>query len=781
MDSLPKWLRVGVGQQRPASIGFGSMDGLLKRVRGCLLLLFLLTSFKVDAMQSNVIIDGITDYRVYQRDDRGEANMAFRITASFATEMIIKVRLLDGGNGRILRDWQEVGRLKSGYLNGALSQVPVGGPYTIQFQILEPRGKVVMHQQYEQMLVGDLWILAGQSNMEGLGELVDAEEPSILVHTYGMDEQWNIAVEPLHWLLDSIDPVHHRGLSGAELERQRLMVKAMRTTGAGLGLPFAKTLVKATGTPIGLIPCAHGGTSMEQWNPEKKELGGASLYGSMYRRFLAAGGKVRGVLWYQGEAECNSQAAPLYTERMRKFVSALRRDFNDPNLPFFLVQLGRYITDSENPSWSDIREKQRRLPELIPSVRVVAAIDLPMDDAIHVGTEGHKRLGRRLAQLVLRDLFGRKEILAGPSLVNVTMRPGLFPIYRLSFDQVNGRLQAAGRVSGFSLRDRDGRELPLIFKSIITADGQAIDIYLRQSPPADAVLYYGYGVDPYCNVTDQLDMAMPAFGPVYIDQAGYDAFMLRAKENPRDAGLIGLLPQAISILHRKPEYQSELLAQVQTLLKNFTANDRIKIYPYLFALGDFQYWQEWLNAVRRADLNGRKQMASAWVRAADFPVLPCPFVKNYLIVGPFDNTEDKGFDRVYSPEKQTALDAVFTDAIGGQAVYKPAQSAANGFLDFLPQFDRQENVVAYALVRVLAADDVEIPILLGSDDAAAVWVNGEEIYREHIHRGAQPAQNLMLASFKKGENRLLVKVDQGGGDWGLFLQLVDKDRKLKVL
>ena len=42
---------------------------------------------------------------------------------------------------------------------------------------------------------------------------------------------------------------------------------------------------------------------MEQWNPAKKEQGGNSLYGSMLRQVKLAGGKVRGVLWYQGESD----------------------------------------------------------------------------------------------------------------------------------------------------------------------------------------------------------------------------------------------------------------------------------------------------------------------------------------------------------------------------------------------------------------------------------------------------------------------------------------------
>ena len=105
----------------------------------------------------------------------------------------------------------------------------------------------------------------------------------------------------LHWLVDSPDPVH----SGDPKARAAASAQAHKTRhkGAGLGLPFAVALVESTGVPVGLVACAHGGTSMEQWNPAKKEQGGKSLYGSMLRQVKLAGGKVKGVLWYQGESD----------------------------------------------------------------------------------------------------------------------------------------------------------------------------------------------------------------------------------------------------------------------------------------------------------------------------------------------------------------------------------------------------------------------------------------------------------------------------------------------
>jgi sialate O-acetylesterase len=82
---------------------------------------------------------------------------------------------------------------------------------------------------------------------------------------------------------------------------------------------------------------------------------------------------------------------------------------------------------------------------------------------------------------------------------------------------VNGRLRAAGKVAGFSIHNSAGGLLPLVYAvDIDPRDGAAVLIRLTGKLPAGAVLRYGYGTDPYCNLTDDADMAAPAFGPMAI-------------------------------------------------------------------------------------------------------------------------------------------------------------------------------------------------------------------------------------------------------------------------
>jgi len=143
-------------------------------------------------------------------------------------------------------------------------------PYRVEFRV---GGKDVAFALHN-ILVGDLWVLAGQSNMEGVGDLVDVEPPNELVHNFDMADRWMVAEEPLHTLVSATDRVHWRLNDQKQPERYEgdklRKFTAERKKGAGMGLPFAVEMVKRTGVPIGLLSCAHGGTSMDQWDPRSK-------------------------------------------------------------------------------------------------------------------------------------------------------------------------------------------------------------------------------------------------------------------------------------------------------------------------------------------------------------------------------------------------------------------------------------------------------------------------------------------------------------------------------
>ncbi|HNT86417.1 MAG TPA: sialate O-acetylesterase, partial [Candidatus Hydrogenedentes bacterium] len=243
------------------------------------------------------------------------------------------------------------------------------------------------------------------------------------------------------------------------------------------------------------------------------------LYGSMLKQVEVAGGKVRGVLWYQAESDANPEKSAEFKQKFIDFVAAIREDFGDPNLPFYYVQIGRFVTPSPTAlSWNRIQQLQLECEALIPNSGVVASIDLALDDLIHAGTPGLKTLGARLASLAERDLYGGKT-LRGPRPVEVTRRETPYGKQMLvKFREVNGRLVAPGRPAGFFVTaGPEGAPVPTILNQEISSESpDTVILWYWQDLPEDAQLWYGWGFDPYCNISDEAGMAVPVFGPMPI-------------------------------------------------------------------------------------------------------------------------------------------------------------------------------------------------------------------------------------------------------------------------
>jgi len=441
---------------------------------------------------------GLSSYQVFQRNAQNGARITCRGSCGDGLGSI-EVRVTTVSS--ILLDWQPVGRAAGGKWLADL-QLPTGGPYRIELRLVG-NGNPTEYACVEQVLVGDLWVLAGQSNMEGLGSLVGAMVPHPLVNSFNMWDCWVNARDPLHELHRSVDPVH-----SAKEAREPWR-------GAGLGLPFAIEMVRHTGVPIGLVPCAHGGTTLEQWDPARRAEGGNSLYGSLYRRCQVVGGRVKGLLWYQGCSDATRQVASLYTKRLTHLIAAIRQDLESPELPVFVVQIGRVVGAGWDPSgWEKVREAQRMVASRVDGVYLTAAIDLDLEDNIHMNTDGLKRLGLRLAHQTCISLFSEPGEL-GPVLARIQVLSQT--AIRVVYERVNGGLVSIGRLAGFALADSQGNQLPLIHSQVIDgARGTSVLLRLIAALPRTALLLYGPGLDPYCNLRDEAGQAAAAFGPLPI-------------------------------------------------------------------------------------------------------------------------------------------------------------------------------------------------------------------------------------------------------------------------
>ncbi len=452
------------------------------------------------------IQSGLFDHMVLQRDRRGISRAQILGTCGPDGQVVASVRK----NGRAVKGLAAVvlGETRRGKFDVVLAGVPAGGPYEIELRVeASGTGETV---RVKDVLVGDVWLLGGQSNMQGVGLLSEAPKPDPQVRAFTMDDRWGVAREPLHLPGMAIDPVHG-GVPGGKKP------KGM-TVGTGPGLAFALNMLERTGVPQGVIACAHGGTTMAQWDPKKKTLGGRSLYGAMIRRLLKNGGAVAGMVWYQGESDSHPEGVQVYTRAMKDLVKALRRDTKERKLPVVIVQLARHVGRpvSGHPDWNRIQDLQRLLPERIDNLLTVPAVDLPLDDGIHIGGRGQVRLGARLAEAMDVLRRGRK---AGRPPIGVekieivdTVR-GTAEVH-VVFANVRGKLRAGGRPFGFVVHDELGTAHS--FDTVLKGRRAIVRTALPSLELHEKFVSYGVGADPCCNVVDEGDRSLPVFGPLPV-------------------------------------------------------------------------------------------------------------------------------------------------------------------------------------------------------------------------------------------------------------------------
>jgi acetyl esterase/lipase len=364
-------------------------------------------------------------------------------------------------------------RVNGGPWQLAMPKLAAGGPYSIEFSL----GSVTVKRTG--IMAGDLYLLAGQSNMVGRAPLVDVAPPDPQVRMLTPEDTWAVARDPVH----------------------EALLRDGRVIGIGLGLAFAKEMVRRTGVPVGLVPCAVGGTSLAQWSPELRSEQRRSLYGNFLARAKMAG-PAKGILWYQGEADASAvDTANSYATRFQALVRTMRADLGQPQLPFYYAQLSRYVIEKGYDGWDTVREAQRLSEAPLQPAGMVATIDQTLTDPIHLDRAGLETVGKRFASRILDG--------AGPALASATWEtPGRL---RLKFTK---RVAGPRRIHGFDL-DRT---------SVLQATQEAAtgDILLSIAPVKggdERSLYYCRGLNPVCELADSNGQALAAFGPIRLDPA----------------------------------------------------------------------------------------------------------------------------------------------------------------------------------------------------------------------------------------------------------------------
>ena len=220
----------------------------------------------------------------------------------------------------------------------------------------------------------DLYLLVGQSNMAGRGALKDANRVSAdRIFKLDANGEWQRAEEPIHF--------------------------DKKSAGAGLAASFARAMAdKNKDVKIGLIPCAVGGTRIDRW------VEGGDLWSNAVKRTKIAlkSGKLKGILWHQGESDATSKLAPKWGAKFESMIKSFRREFGE--VPFIAGELGGYLETYKSKKgnrvlWREINSQLHGLEGKIKDYRVVPAKDLtPKRDNLHFNTESLRIFGLRYAE-----------------------------------------------------------------------------------------------------------------------------------------------------------------------------------------------------------------------------------------------------------------------------------------------------------------------------------------------------------------------------------------------
>ena len=290
----------------------------------------------------------------------------------FGALLLLGVFLGHGLSPRIARSFSDKTPLSSNTSEAELSLDPIPSNY---------QGKL------------SLFILAGQSNMSGLGQMQpDDQFTHPQMYVFGNDYHWRLAKHPLDSVANQVD----------------LVSAESKPPGVGPGIAFAEQLLSYDADlVIGLIPCAKGGSAISEW---QRNLAEDTLYGSCLKRILAASvmGDVKGVLFFQGEADAITPELfpevsfyPLQWGRFfNQYVRDLRQDLNQPSLPIVFAQIATTTRADLLPNWEQVKVQQETVD--IPLVTMIKTDDLALQDYVHFTSESYEIVGRRFAHAYWR-------------------------------------------------------------------------------------------------------------------------------------------------------------------------------------------------------------------------------------------------------------------------------------------------------------------------------------------------------------------------------------------
>jgi len=401
-----------------------------------------------------------------------------------------------------------------------------GGPY--QMTITDKNVSIRLNN----ILLGDVWICSGQSNMAfplcrslgGANEITHSIIPQLRLYQFKVLKETDVVA----WdtaTLRQVNQLHY--FSGTWQKSSPLSVAGF----SAVAYYFGKELQKNEHIPIGLIQVAVGGSPIESWidryKMEHDDLLVDMLNGWRRSDFIMkwcrdradtnlrnaasaiqrhpyqpcynyeaaieklTGFPVKGAIWYQGES--NAQNPELYKHLFKTLVNSWREKWGYI-FPFYFVQL----SGINRPSWPVFRDMERNLVKEIPNTALAVSMDA--GDSLNVHYLNKKPIGERLALLAEKNTYHTNIIAEGPQALFARQKGDEIDIFFSS-----GKLAAAGYrpLNGFELVTDKG------IRMNVTAKIKGTQIILL-APVNEKVVAIYYAMQPYTHANLINTAGLPA-------------------------------------------------------------------------------------------------------------------------------------------------------------------------------------------------------------------------------------------------------------------------------
>jgi sialate O-acetylesterase len=437
----------------------------------------------------------------------------------------------------------ELGRwsvyLGSGGAGGPFKMVIKGVPAAVEGNAA-PEQTITL----DDVLVGDVWVASGQSNMQ-FRMRQTATAAADLPHA-GIDRIRLLEVKEnaSEYPLEDVADVTLQGWTASTPETAKEF--------SAVAWYFARDIEQKEHVPVGVIDSTWGGTVAESWTrltalgedaalapvfvsrgkmvdheadrlledaEHEREIAAAKTAGKpepsfgwqpslemwapglLYNGMIAPLTRmpIRGVIWYQGESNSALERAPLYHRIFRTLIEDWRKQWGEGDFPFLFVQIANFKSGS-NEDWALLREQQVKTLELRNTAMAVT-IDIGNPDDVHPTDKVD--VGDRLARAARAVSYGEAVEYQGPVFRQATPEGNSLHVW---FDHAKGMNFRNGAATGFEVAGADGKWVSA------TAKVEGASVVVSSPEMAEPVaVRYGWANSPECHLYNSEGLAASPF------------------------------------------------------------------------------------------------------------------------------------------------------------------------------------------------------------------------------------------------------------------------------